>query len=157
MLDEVPPPLVPDLLLVRAALIDCRIEAPPSALARAMVQLASAVDSYLPRARRELLWKRLATSGCRTAAAARRWLDLHSALATEDAAAIASAAGRLLREKPSPDLVSYLVATEMTGLLLGGNAKGAMKSFEERRQSLGLEEGLWDPVFRVLVSQASAR
>jgi hypothetical protein len=58
-------------------------------------------------------------------------------------------------ENPSPDLLPYVVAAHMSGLLLDGDRQGAMTSFQEHRQKLGLGDGRWDPLFRVLLGQAT--
>jgi hypothetical protein len=154
-LDALPPSLSSDLVLIRAALIDCRIQVPAHALMHATVHLASAVDSHLSRARREALWKGLSTSACRGAIAARTWLALHRAIAAEDGAAVAAAAGNLLKGDLSPDLVPYALAAQMTGMLLRNDGPAALATFQEHRSMLTLGQAVWDPVFRLLVGQAS--
>ena len=154
-LDTLPPPLAAELMLVRAALIDCRIEVPAVAMAHATAHIAVAVDSHFARARREALWKRLSASGCRSAAAIRTWLALHAALAAEDGAGITAATTRLMQTDIGPDLLPYVVAAHMTGLLLRGEGQGAVRVFEEHRTRVRSGNPAWDPLFRVLVGQAA--
>jgi len=145
-LDTLPPPLAADLMLVRAALIDCRIEVPAVAMAHATTHIAMAVDSHFARARREALWKRLSASGCRSAAAIRTWLALHAALAAEDGAGITVATSRLMQTDIGPDLVPYVVAAHMTGLLLRGEGQEAVHVFEEHRNRVGSGNPAWEYV-----------
>ena len=155
MLDALPPPLASEVMLIRAALIDCRVEIPALAMARATVHLASAVDAHLAPARREALWKRLSNSGCRSAAAAQPWLALHSAIAAEDGPRITAAASRLLQGDVSPDLLPYTLAAQMTGLLLRGDGPASLRAFQEHGKKVSLGDPTWDPVFRLLVGVAS--
>ena len=155
--DGLPDALASELMLLRAALIDCRIEVPPEMLHRALAIAAAAVDPHLVRLQREGLWKRLSMSPCRGAASVRPWLALYRAVASEEAGTIAAAAQRLLQGEPRPELVPYLVAARMTGLLLGKDREGAMRTFQEHRAKLGVESWRWDPVFRLLVGQALGR
>ena len=151
-LELLPPPLAADITLVRASLIDCRLAVAPAVARRALMELAGQVNPYLARPVREGLWKRLASSSCAGAAEARPWVSLHAAIASEDGARIAAAAGALLREELSPELAPYVVAAHMTGLLLANDGQAALRSFHTHRRKIG--GGLtWEPVFRFLVGQ----
>jgi len=157
LLDPLPGPLAADLTLLRAALIDCRVDVPPATLRRALTEAAGLVNPHLPRPVREGLWKRFGASTCASASAARPWLSLHAAIAGEDGSRIAAAADVLLRSELSPDLAPYVVAAHMSGLLLGNDGQGALRSFQAHRAKLGAGSGTWDPVFRLLVGQTLGR
>ena len=153
-LERLPAALASDLMLLRAALLDCRIEVPPATLRRGLVGLAGAVDPYLARANRQALWKRLSDSPCASARAVRSSLSLHRAIAAEQGAAMAAAANRLLQEELDPELAPYVAAARMAGLLLDKDRKGAMQAFQENRSKVGAGQE-WDPVFRLLFGQAA--
>ena len=156
-LDIVPPALASNLALLRAALIDCRLDVPPTTLQRALVQVAGALNPHLLAESRRALWKRLSASTCSSAAGARMWLSLFSAVAAEDATAITTAAGKLLQVDLSPELAPYAVAAHMTGLLLANDGTGALRTFDQHRLRLGFDPEAWDPVLRLLVGRASGR
>jgi spermidine synthase len=152
-LAELPPPLVADLTLLRAAQIDCKLAMGPAAERRTLIEVAGLVNAHLARPMREALWSRLVNSRCARAAETAAWLKLHAAIASEDAGRIAGAAQALLRDDLSADLAPYVVAAHMTGLLLGSDAQGALRSFQTNRGRLGAAQATWQPVFRFLVGQ----
>jgi hypothetical protein len=143
--------------MLRAGLFECRPDLPGAVLRRASVDLASAVDSHLPPARRQELWKRLAGSTCAGAAEIRPWLTLHRAIAAEEAKDISAAAGRLLQGEVAGEVAPYAVAAHMTGLLLADDRDGALRVFQEHRGKLGANPEAWDPVLRLLFGLASAK
>jgi hypothetical protein len=83
------------------------------------------------------------------------WLKLHAALSSDDGAQIAEAAAAALSdtERLLPELVPYAVAAHMAGLLLSGDAQGALRSFHKHRRELAGGGDTWEPVFRFLVGQ----
>ncbi len=153
VLEALPPPLAADLTLVRAALVECRLVVGPATVRRALVEVAGLVNAHLVRSSAEGVWKRLVSSGCARAPDTASWLKLHAAIAGEDAAQIAGAAQALLQDDLSPDLAPYVVAAHMTGLLLGDDAQGALRSFQANRRRLGAGQATWEPVFRFLIGQ----
>jgi spermidine synthase len=157
VLETLPRSLAADLALIRGGLIDCRIDLPLATVRRALATVVGAVDAHLPRPRRKELFERLSTSKCASATSVRPWLSLHGAVATAEGAEIASAALRLLKGDLSPEGAPYVVAAHMTGLLLSGDRDGAMRSFQEHRRKLGVDQEIWDPVFRLLLGQASLK
>jgi hypothetical protein len=157
LLEPLPGLLAADLALLRAALIECRVDVPPATLHRALIEAAGLVNAHLPQPVREGLWKRLGASTCRSASVARTWLSLHAAIASEDAGRIVAAADALLRGELSPDQAPYVVAAHMSGLLLANDVQGALRSFQAHRNKLWAESGIWDPVFRLLVGQTLGR
>ena len=156
-LDGLPPALAADLLLVRGGLIDCRLDVPAATLSRALGDVAAALASHLQQASRQALWKRLSNSSCPRAAELRPWLGLHGALAAEGPKEIVATSARLLEGDLSPELAPYVVAAHMTGLLLSKNGQGALRSFEENRRKLAARQEVWNPVFLLLLGQASAK
>jgi len=150
-LDLLPAQLGADVVLLRAALIDCKVGVSPAMMRRALVEVAGLVNAHLTRPVREGFWTRLGASRCATEA--RPWLALHGAIAREDAGRIAAAAHALLQADPGPDLAPYVVAAHMTGLLLANDGQGALRSFQAHRGKLSGGSGTWDPVFRFLIGQ----
>jgi hypothetical protein len=129
LLEPLPGLLAADLALLRAALIECRVDVPPATLHRALIEAAGLVNAHLPQPVREGLWKRLGASTCRSASVARTWLSLHAAIASEDAGRIVAAADALLRGELSPDQAPYVVAAHMSGLLRIGTSFGRSLAF----------------------------
>ena len=151
-LELLAPSFAADLALLRAALIECRLVVAPATARRALTELAGQVNPYLARPVLETLWKRLAGSSCAGAAEVRPWVSLHAAIASGDAARIAATADAVLREQPSPELVPYVVAAHMTGLLLSNDGQAALRSFQAHRREL-MGGPTWEVVFRFLVGQ----
>jgi len=111
---------------------------------------------HLARSTREGLWQRLSSSGCaRGPADTALWLRLHAAIAGEDAGGVVRAAQALLQDDLSPDLAPYVIAAHMTGLLLGNDRAGALRSFQVNRRKLGVRQETWEPVFRFLIGQTA--
>ena len=152
VLDMLPAALAADLTLLRAGLIDCRLDLPPATMRRALLEVAGLVNVHLSRETRDALWKRFGAAQCGRAIAA-PWLKLHAAIGAEDAKQITAAAQALLQDDLSPELVPYVVAAHMTGLLLSNDAQGALRSFQAHRRRLASGAGPWDPVFRFLIGQ----
>jgi predicted membrane-bound spermidine synthase len=153
ILDLLPATLAADLALLRAGLVDCRIDISTATARRALMEVAGLVNGNLPQPVRTSLWRGLESSTCAGVGAARPWLSLHAAIANEDATRIAASADALLQGELSADLAPYAVAAHMTGLLLGNDGPGAMRSFQAHRHELGAGGDAWSPVFRFLVGQ----
>jgi len=156
-LETVPPALATELVVLRGVLVDCQVSIPHATLRDLLAGLASLVNPNLPRAARMALWQQLSASPCSRALPdeLRGWLRLHAAIAAEDGRGMISAAERLLaREQLAPQLVPYVLAAHMTGLILEDQRTAAMRSFARHRRRLSGEPG-WQPVFRLLVAQAA--
>lgn len=153
-LEALPPPLAADLTLLRAALVECKLAIGPATVRRTLVEVAGLVNAHLARSVREGLWKRMISSDCaRASADTASWLGLHAAIAGEDAGRIVGSAQALLQDDLSPDLAPYVIAAHMTGLLLGNDRAGALRSYQADRRKLGARQETWEPVFRFLIGQ----
>jgi len=155
-LDPLSPAAAGDLVLLRAALVDCSVSVPGSTLRRGSTYLAWLVNQHLPRAGRDALWRSLDGSRCtaRLPEMERQWIRLHAAVARGDGGAITQASSRILDadREVSPDLLAYALAAHMTGRLLAGQPKEAMAAIVGHGKRLG-DVSSWQPVFRFLVGQ----
>jgi spermidine synthase len=146
-----------ELVLLRAALVDCSVRIPAATMKRASMSLASLINAHLPRAEREALWRLLEGSACRARLTdiERRWLRLHTAVAAESAAEMVPASGHVLEHdgEASPELLAYALASHMAGLLLSEKGAQAMEAIAKHGPRLR-EASSWQPVFRFLVGQA---
>jgi hypothetical protein len=70
---------------------------------------------------------------------------------------MASSAEALLAEpcKVPNELMPYLLAAHMSGLLLQGDQMAAIRSFQRNRGNLTGGGAAWEPVFRLLVGRAT--
>jgi spermidine synthase len=145
-----------DFVLLRAALVDCRVTVPPPVMRRILMDVAWFANQHLAPAERDAVWRVFARSPCssRLTEMERQWLRLHSAIAAESAAEVVQAAQRILEADAGlpQELTAYAVAAHMTGLLLAGRGNEAMKSFLKHRERL-IGASVWQPVFRFLVAQ----
>jgi spermidine synthase len=157
-LESLTPVAAADLVLLRAALVDCSLRIPSVTLRRLLADVAWLVNQHLPRAEREAVWRTLGGSRCaaRLSDLERDWLRLHAAIAAEAAPEMVQLAGRLLQDPGTPvDLRPYLVGAHMTGFLLSDRRPEAMATFLQHRNQLAGAPPLWQGVFRLLVGQAS--
>jgi spermidine synthase len=155
-LDALPPAAGGDMVLLRAALVDCSVTVPASTLQRGSAYLATLVNQHLPHAERDALWRSVEASRCagRLPAMERQWIALHASMARGDAGAIGQAAGRILSDRETPpELLAYALAADMTGRLLAGQRQEAMAAIIKHGPRLG-DASSWQPVFRFLVGQA---
>ena len=155
-LERLPGAAAGDLVLLRAALVDCSVRIPAATMRRILTDLAWLVNQHLARPQRESVWRPLAGSRCRSRLSEpeQAWLGLHTAVASEAGAEIAQVAGRILegdRDLPA-DLVPYALAAHMTGLLLIGRGADAMRSIASNGHRVN-SAASWQPVFRFLVGQ----
>jgi hypothetical protein len=154
-------PLLPaaaaDLVLLRAALLDCSVTLTGPMLRQVSTQIAWFVNQHLAGAERAALWRALEGSRCagRLSGMERHWLRLHGAVARGDAAAIVQASGRILEgdTEITQDLLAYALAAHMTGRLLAGQAREAMAAIARHGPRVGNAPS-WQPAFRFLVAQA---
>ena len=158
-LESLSPSVAAQLMLLRGALVQCNVDLAPAALDRALGEAARLVNGQLASAQRQAVWKQLSESRCapRQGTQARRWLALHAAVAAEDGKRMASSAEALLAEpsKVPNELMPYLLAAHMSGLLLQGDQMAAIRSFQRNRGNLTGGGAAWEPVFRLLVGRAT--
>ena len=145
--------LANDAVLVRAALLECRIVPPQGSTLHALSSLAWVVNQHLPRAQREALWAPLVRSTCpATGTRERQWLRLHAAVGAANAAAMAQAAGSLLEGTLSPGDMVRVLAARMMGLIAGGQPLLAQREYY--KHSRNLAPGAANQVlFRFLLGQ----
>jgi len=155
-LDATPGASAAELVLLRAALVDCSVRLPAGSLRRTSTYLAWLVNQHLPRTEREAVWRTLEGSRCRgnLTEVERQWLRLHAAVGSADGAGIAQASARILEtdNAASPELLAYALAANMTGNLLERKGQEAMRSIVQHGPRLG-DASSWQPVFRFLVGQ----
>jgi spermidine synthase len=156
-LQLVPPALVNDAVVLRAALIECRVAPAPTALRQALVSMGELINSHLPAAETARLWRRVNSSTCLKVASAeeQRIIELYIAVSTGQASNMVALSRGLLEaeRQPEPKLASYAVAALMTGHLLRNDRGAAMRAFNEHRGKLARTRD-WQPVFRLLVAHA---
>ena len=146
------------LILLRAALLECKLAA-DEVVRSALYQAARVALAQLPRAQAAALATRLAASPCthRLAPADRQLLRLYAAVAGRLPKEMAAAAQAVLdsgAELPT-DQTAYVVAALMAGRILTGQSSAALKVFAAHRSNLQ-RAGDWQGVFRLLVGQAES-
>ena len=122
-----------------------------------LTDAARLVNGYLGRARAEAFWAALSRAPCLAAMdpAARRWMQLHTAIARVDAAAISDTAQSLLDAQADlPDgLRAYALAALMAGRIRQGRPREALRVYGMHRRKLaGARE--WQPAFQLLLGNA---
>jgi spermidine synthase len=154
-LAAVPPILGDALLLVRGAVVECRLALPSPALQRSLGDVAWAINAHLAPRERNALWREIGASPCvaRLSPLERDWVRLHQAVAAEDARNMVAVSRRVL-DSPQVlrELQPYALAAHMSGLILAGQGNAAMSAFVAYRRKIRLPPG-WQPVFRFLVGQ----
>jgi spermidine synthase len=153
LLSSLGPDLAADLILLRAALVECKLRLPAGALRTSIANAARGVSAHLPRAEAASFWDTLGRRQCGAAG----WVRLHRAVAAGLPAEIAAAAKSVLDAEP--DLagtpLAHALSAYMAGEILNGRAREAMRAFVEHRARLGAAAREWDGVFRMLVGQAT--
>ncbi len=148
--------LANDAILVRAALLDCRLVLAPAALRDSLASIAWLVNQHLALKEREALWSTLEGSRCsKPDAPERRWLRLHATVGSANAAAMAAAAAVVLDNSADlpQDLLARAVAARIAGLVLTDQARQALRETSRYRGRLGNGEGT-RTLFRFLLAQA---
>jgi spermidine synthase len=150
--------LAADLVMLRAALVDCRLRLPEGMLPQQLADLARFVAVHLPSAAAVAFWRELASPRCEAQlpAAERRWLVLHRAVAARNAGEIAAAAQAILQAEPALQgaLLAQALASFMAAKILLNERAGAIEALGKHRERLGPASRDWAPVFRFLVAQA---
>jgi spermidine synthase len=149
--------LASDLVLMRAAMADCKARLPDEVLQLKFADLARFVSIHLPTAAAVSFWDELGAERCSAhlSASTRRWLRLHRAVAALDAPEIAHAAEAILSAEPQLDgpRLAHAVAAFMAGAIVAKTPQAAMSAFGKYRGRLASARE-WEAVFRFLVAQA---
>jgi len=156
-LNRLPAEPAAEITMMRAVLIECRLELAPGLIRPTLDHVARLVNSYLPKERATEVWAKLRASPCRgkLSASEQAWIDLYSALGARDAARIAQAASAILEREPdlSPESRAYALAAAMAGHILTGERGLAVKAFNQHRGKLQ-PAAAWQPVFTFLSAHA---
>jgi spermidine synthase len=149
-----------DQILLRAALVECRVRASAAVLQTALSDLAFLVNQHLPAQESQSLWRLLEGSPCsaRLAPREREVLRLFAAVASRSLEQIVSAAQAALRAAPQRerDVTSLALAPYMAALLLAGDPRGARLAFRDHRARLNYTQDA-EAVFRFLLGQADKK
>jgi hypothetical protein len=145
--------LAADLILLRAALVECKLKLPAGALRTSIGNAARGVSAHLPRAEAASFWDNVGRRQCGGVG----WVRLHRAVAAGAPAEIAAAAKSVLDSEPdlADTPLAQALSAYMAGEILTGRARDAMRVFVERRGRLGAAARDWEGIFRMLVGQAS--
>jgi predicted membrane-bound spermidine synthase len=151
--------LAAELVVLHAALIKCQPLLPPGALRDQLASLARFVSVRLPAEQRSEFWKLLAGTPCQAGLgeSERRWLALHAAVASGEAAEMVRRAADLLDNEAElhGDLLAHPLAVYMTASILSGQPGAASQAYSRHRRNLvrGLNVS-WQPVFQLLIGHA---
>ncbi|MGQ0653376.1 MAG: spermine synthase [Betaproteobacteria bacterium] len=146
--------LANDVLLARAALVECKMAIPASTARDAVSSIAWLVNAHLPRAQREPVWQMLLASPCAAQSGIEPWLRLHAAVAAGDAKAMSDAAAPLL-DKPADipgELLGRVVGVRAAALLLSNDAAGAQREINRFRGKVG-NAASTQAIYRILLGQ----
>jgi hypothetical protein len=146
-----------DLMLLRAALVDCKLRLPEAALRHQLADLARFVSIHLPPAAAASFWDDLGRNcAARLSAGDRRWLRLHRAVGAGEGGEMMRAAQPILDAQGlEARYVAYALAASMAGAILTDQTGAAMAAFGKHRGRLTAARD-WEPVFRFLVGQADS-
>ena len=149
--------LASDLVLVRAALTECKLTIPEEPLRQQLADLARFVSIHLPAPDAVAFWDGLYSGRCalHVSEANRRWLRLHRAVAAGEGNEMASAAQAIIEAEPKLEarFYAHALAAYMAGSILAGRRDAALAAFGRRAGRLrSVRE--WEAVFRFLVAQA---
>jgi spermidine synthase len=146
------------LVLLRAALVECRVRLPEGMLRHELAALARLVGAQLPSPAAVSMWSALASTPCaaQLSDADRRWLRLHGAVAAAQAPEMAAAALAIFDGESGlpPELAAHALAAFMAASLLTGDAEAALAAFNRHREALARMAPEWRPVFRFLLAHA---
>jgi hypothetical protein len=146
------------LVLLRAALVECRVRLPEGVLPHELASLARLVGAQLPRAGAGSLWTGLASTPCAAhlSEADRRWLRLHAAVAAARPTEMARTAQAILDAESNlaPELVAHALAASMAASILSREGEAALAAFMRHRDVFTRMAPEWRPVFRFLIAHA---
>jgi spermidine synthase len=146
-----------EITMLRAALLECRLELPPGVMAPTLDHVARLINAYLPRAQAMDFWAKVRSSPCQSklSASERAWIDLYAAVGARDAAGMGQAASAILGQdgELSAESRAYVLAAAMAGYTVAGERGRAMKAFNQHRGKLQ-PAAAWQPVFTFLSAHA---
>ena len=146
------------LVLLRAALVECRVPLPEGVLPHELAALARLVGAQLPPPAAVSLWTGLASTPCgaHLSEADRRWLRLHAAVAGARPTEMARAAQAILDADSNltPELVAHALAASMAASILSREGEAALAAFMRHRDVFTRMAPEWKPVFRFLIAHA---
>ena len=156
-LEGLSPSFSSDQILLRAALLECRVRATPKVLHTALSDLAFLANQHLTAAQAQALWRLLEGAPCsaRLAGRERELLRLFAAVASRRLDQLVPAAQAALHAAPERerDVTSLALAPYMAALLLAGDNRGARLAFRDYRTRLNYTQDA-EAVFRFLLGQA---
>ena len=144
------------MIVVRAALVDCRLTLTPPVARDALASIAWLVNQHLALKEREAVWALLENTRCgKPGALERLWLRLHAAVGAADPAAMADAAGTVLDGpgKLSQELLVRALAARAAGLILTNQGPLAQREMVKYRGRLGNSVAT-QALFRLLLGHA---
>jgi spermidine synthase len=151
------PELAADIILVRSALVECKVSLPAGAARTQFAVLAHLVSSHLPGA--VAFWDDLGRARCDSITTeGRRWFRLHRAIAAGEPGEMAEAAAAILESelglRGGP--LAQALSAYMAGKILMNDAPAALRAHVKYRPAMAGAAD-WTPVFRFLLGQADAR
>ena len=156
-LKNVPNQPLAEVTMMRAVLVECRLQLAPGLIRPTLDQVARLVNSFLPKERATEVWAKLRASPCRgkLSPSDRAWMDLYGMVGARDAAGIAKVASAILEREPDmlPESRAYVLAAAMAGHILTGERGLAVKAFNQHRGKLQ-PVAAWQPVFTFLSAHA---
>ena len=127
-----------DVILLRAALVDCRLTLTAPVARDALASVAWLVNQHLALKEREALWALLENSRCgKPGVVERQWLRLHAAVGAADPTAMAEAAGAVLdgQSELPLELVVRALSARVAGLILTNQAPQAARASSPGRSA----------------------
>jgi hypothetical protein len=140
-----------DLEMVKLRLIECREPRGQDVWLHSLLNVARAINPYLPAGEASAVWARITGAPCHASLLAfqQRWIALFAAIGARDATRIGELAGQLLDTQPdlTRDAREFLVIAGMTGRIASGDAAGAKAIWEAQESQL---RAAGKPVLRLL-------
>ena len=147
-----------ELVLLRSALVECRVPLPEGVLRESLASLARLAGAQLPPSAAISMWLGRAPAACqaRLSPGDRRWLRFPRAVAAGRAGEIAEAAQAILEAESAlpPELLAQGLAAFMAGKILADDRAAASSAFARHRDALADMAPEWKPVFRFLLAHA---
>ena len=145
-----------DLELAKLRLIECREPNEQDVWLHSLLNVARAVNPYLPPAEAQAVWARFVAAPCfaRLHDFQRRWIRLFAAVGAREAAGVARLATELLAGQPelSREAREYLLMAGMTGDIASRNWPRAKELWDSQEDRI---RGAGKPVFRLLRCHAA--
>jgi SAM-dependent methyltransferase len=157
VLEKMAPEPAGELAMLRAAMIDCKIDVRRGTLGASLDRLSRLINVGLPKHLATGVWDKLSGSRCRSKLDAdeARWLELFAAIGARSPERIAAHAEAVLAEEKdlSADSRAYALAALMAGRVLSGDRGAALKAFNTHRGRLKPAVA-WQPTFTFLSAHA---